>query len=82
MKKWSRFFARYTKLLSIEPKEIYRFERAKNEFLSKNLDDKRDAIKDLADILEHMKDIGKKLLNNRDDSDIFHLLNQFKSVRI
>ena len=65
-----------SKLLSLETKEISRLERAKKKFLSRNLDDKRDAIKDLADILEHMKDI-EKILNNKDDSDIFRLLNQF-----
>ncbi len=66
-----------SKLLSIENKEKNRFERAKEKFLSRNQDNKRDAIKDLADILEHMHPKAEKLITKSDDSDIFKLLNRF-----
>lgn len=41
------------------------------------LDDRRHAIRDLADILELLRPDAKKILLKKDDSDLFHIANNF-----
>ena len=42
-----------------------------------SLDDRRDAIRDLADVLEFLRPQVKKVLLSRDESDLFNLANNF-----
>lgn len=42
-----------------------------------NLDDRRDALRNLSDILESLRKEASDVLTDNDESDIFHLLNQF-----
>ncbi len=42
-----------------------------------SLEDRRDAIRDLADVLEYLRPKLKGILTNRDESDLFNLANNF-----
>lgn len=56
-----------------------RVEAARNKFrrYRSSLDDRRDAIRDLADVLEFLRPELKGVLTTKDESDIFHLANNF-----
>ena len=42
-----------------------------------SLDERRDAIRDLADVLEYIKPRAHAVLDSADESDLFHLANKF-----
>lgn len=42
-----------------------------------SLDDRRDAIRDLADVLEYLRPKAKKVLSKKDEGDLFNLANNF-----
>lgn len=56
-----------------------KLENAKNKFRKFNADteDKRDAIKDLVDILEFLRPKAKILLHKQDEQDLFNIANNF-----
>lgn len=39
--------------------------------------DRRDAVRDLADVLEYLRPQLKAVINSKDESDLFHIANQF-----
>jgi hypothetical protein len=39
--------------------------------------DRRDAVRDLADVLEYLREEAKKVLNRDDERDLFNLANNF-----
>jgi hypothetical protein len=41
------------------------------------LDDRRQAVRDLADVLEYLRPKVKVLLTSKDDSDLFNIANNF-----
>ncbi|QLE29997.1 hypothetical protein [Vibrio parahaemolyticus] len=41
------------------------------------IDDRRQAVRDLADVLEYLKPKVKKLLSNKDEQDLFNIANNF-----
>lgn len=51
---------------------IIKFRRHKS-----TLDDRREAIRELADVLEYIRPTIKKYLNNKDENDIFNIANNF-----
>ncbi|MDO9067478.1 MAG: hypothetical protein Q7W05_03365 [Deltaproteobacteria bacterium] len=42
-----------------------------------SLDDRRQAVRDLADVLEYLRPHMKSLLNNKDEADLFNIANNF-----
>jgi hypothetical protein len=42
-----------------------------------SLDDRRQAVRDLADVLEYLRPQLKTLLNNKDEGDLFNIANNF-----
>jgi hypothetical protein len=42
-----------------------------------SIDDRRQAVRDLADVLEYLKPQVKKLLTNKDETDLFNIANNF-----
>lgn len=56
-----------------------RIEAAKSKFLrhGASLDDRRHAVRDLADILEYIRPQLKKFLSKNDESDLFNIANNF-----
>lgn len=51
---------------------IQKFRRYKS-----TLDDRRDAIRDLADVLEYLRPKIKTVLSKKDESDLFNIINNF-----
>jgi hypothetical protein len=51
---------------------VHKFRRSRS-----SLDEKRDAIRDLADVLEIMKPQITKVISKKDESDLFHIANKF-----
>ncbi|MFC3651965.1 hypothetical protein ACFONN_10460 [Dyella humi] len=58
---------------------VIRVELAKNKFLRRGstVADHRDAVRDLADVLEFLRDEVKLVLNRNDEKDLFKLANEF-----
>ena len=64
----------------VDPDNISsRVEAARNKFrrFRSSLDERRDAIRDLADVLEFLRPKAKKVLASKDESDLFNLANNF-----
>ena len=51
---------------------VLKFRRHKS-----TLDDRRDALRELADVLEYLKPDIKKVLASKDESDLFNIANNF-----
>ncbi len=51
---------------------IHKFRRSRS-----SLDEKRDAVRDLADVLEFLKPQITKVISKKDESDLFHIANKF-----
>ena len=67
-------------LPSIDPDNISaRVEAARNKFrrYRSSLDERRDAIRDLADVLEYLRPQLKDVITSKDESDLFNLANNF-----
>lgn len=65
---------------NIDPDNINaRVEAARNKFrrYRSSLDERRDAIRDLADVLEYLRPQLKNVITSKDESDIFNLANNF-----
>ncbi len=58
---------------------IARIEAATTKFRrhGSNIDDRRQAVRDLADVLEYLKPQVKELLTNKDENDLFNIANNF-----
>jgi hypothetical protein len=56
-----------------------RIDAAIQKFRRRNgsLDDKRDAVKALADVLEFLREDVKKVITNKDENDLFNIANNF-----
>ncbi len=56
-----------------------RVERAKNKYLlyKSSVDDRRDSVRELADVLEFLRPKLKAVLTKKDESDLFELANRF-----
>lgn len=56
-----------------------RIEAARNKFRRRgsSFEERRDAIRDLADVLEYLRPLAKKTLNSKDEADLFNLANNF-----
>jgi hypothetical protein len=54
-----------------------RLESAIKKFRSRSKDDRRDGIRDLADILEYLRPEAKKVLSKKDENDLFEIINRF-----
>ncbi len=54
-------------------------EHARNKFLSHSatVNDKREAIRTLADVLEYLRPLAKSKLQEKDESDLFNIANNF-----
>jgi len=68
-----------TDVVSFDPKNIdERVKQATNKYLKygSDLDDKKQAIRTLTDVLEFLKKAGVKL-KDKDDSDLFQIINNF-----
>lgn len=64
----------------IDPENILaRVEAARNKFrrYKSSLDERRDAIRDLADVLEFLRPQLKNVITSKDESDLFNLANNF-----
>lgn len=64
----------------IDPENVSaRVEAARTKFrrYRSSLDDRRDAIRDLADTLEFLRPRIKKVLTTKDESDLFNIVNNF-----
>ena len=60
---------------NVEPRvesAIHKFRRSRS-----SPDEKRDAIRDLADVLEILKPQITKVISKKDESDLFHIVNKF-----
>ncbi|NOQ22242.1 MAG: hypothetical protein GQ565_06295 [Candidatus Aegiribacteria sp.] len=67
-------------LPSVDPANISsRIEAARNKFrrYKSTLDERRDAIRDLADVLEYLRPQLKDVIASKDESDLFNLANNF-----
>lgn len=67
-------------LPKFDPENVeQRVEAAKSNFLRyrSSLDDRRDAIRSLADVLEFLKPRLGAVLTRKDESDLFHIANRF-----
>ncbi|MGA7498858.1 MAG: hypothetical protein WBX00_19180 [Isosphaeraceae bacterium] len=67
-------------LPEIDPENINgRVAAAKTKFrrYRSSLDERRDAVRDLADVLEYLKPRAHAVLDSADESDLFHLANKF-----
>lgn len=58
---------------------VMRVEAAKQKFLRRGgtMEDHRDAVRDLAAVLEFLRPAAKKVLNTKDEADLFRLANEF-----
>lgn len=58
---------------------VQRVEMAKQKFLRRGatIDDRRDAVSGLASVLEYLRPEAKKVLVNKDESDLFQIANEF-----
>jgi hypothetical protein len=56
---------------------VDKVELAKKKFLSRNLDQRREAIRELGDVLEYLRQEVKSKLVKKDESDLFEILNNF-----
>jgi len=58
---------------------VVRVETAKQKFLRRGgtVEDHRDAVRDLAAVLEYLRPTAKKVLNTKDEADIFRIANEF-----
>lgn len=68
------------KLPHMDPDNVEgRVNAAKLKFLRRvsSVEDRRDAVRDLADVLEFLREKAKKVLDSKDASDIFNLANNF-----
>lgn len=54
-----------------------RVEAAKLKYRRRSLSERRDAIRDLADVLEFLRTEAKSVLNSKDEADLFQLANNF-----
>lgn len=56
-----------------------RVEAARNKFrrYRSSLDERRDAIRDLADVLEYLRPQLKSVITAKDESDLFNIINNF-----
>lgn len=64
----------------VDPENISkRVEAARNKFrrYRSSLDERRDAIRDLADVLEYLRPQLKNVITSKDESDLFNLANNF-----
>ena len=67
-------------LPKVDPENISaRVETARTKFrrYRSSIDDRRDAIRDLADVLEFLRPRLKKVLTTKDESDLFNIANNF-----
>ncbi|MBN2033525.1 MAG: hypothetical protein JW836_09630 [Deltaproteobacteria bacterium] len=65
---------------SVDPENISaRVESARNKFLryKSSMDERRDAIRDLADVMEYLRPKLKDVMESGDESDLFNLANNF-----
>jgi hypothetical protein len=67
-------------LPNIDPENICaRVEAARNKFrrYRSSMDERRDAIRDLADVLEYLRPQLKAIITSKDESDLFNIANNF-----
>jgi hypothetical protein len=67
-------------LPTVDPENIEaRVDAARRKFrrFKASLDERRDAVRDLADVLEYLRPRIKKVLTTKDESDLFNLANNF-----
>lgn len=56
-----------------------RIEKAINKYLSyrSTIDEKRECVRELADVLEYLRPKAKEVLDEKDESDLFNIINNF-----
>jgi len=61
-----------------DPINIYqRVEAAKLKYRRRALSERKDAVRDLADVLEFLREEAKSVLHSKDEADIFNIANNF-----
>ncbi|WP_250482546.1 hypothetical protein [Caballeronia sp. GACF5] len=56
---------------------VERIEVAKLKYRRRALDERRDAVRDLADVLEFLRAEARTVLASKDEADLFNLANNF-----